>query len=249
MEISKNYAWRSVLTIALSFLCLSCTQPKKEATSSSIIYTKPTSPQVDRPDVLVTIVFTTNRPEARAFDHMDQMQKEINILNKYFLDDQNQTIFDFKLNRYISYDQFSKMKCDLEHLLNRPAQMNPQLIPGSVKKCFPQRKSKEVFFFIYDAYNTKLKYNDITSRGFRNNGRPFILIDWERLNYKTQAATIHEMGHAFGLDHVCAPGAKKTTPTNIMASYDCGKGSGGLRNIGFTPKQLSTILQNYQRYP
>lgn len=61
-------------------------------------------------------------------------------------------------------------------------------VPSAVKDCFPKRKSKEVLFIIYDSYSPKLKYSDITSWGFRNQGRPFFLIDWERLNYQTQAA-------------------------------------------------------------
>ena len=55
-----------------------------------------------------------------------------------------------------------------------------------------------------------------------------------------------EMGHAFGLEHVCAPGATVKTPTNIMASADCKKGSGGLRNIGFDSEQAGTVRQYAQ---
>jgi hypothetical protein len=50
------------------------------------------------------------------------------------------------------------------------------------------------------------------------------------------------MGHAFGLGHECVPGARRTTSTNIMASADCGKGSGGLRDIGFNATQVKIIL-------
>lgn len=102
-----------------------------------------------------------------------------------------------------------------------------------------------MLFIIYDSYTEKLKYNDITSWGFRNQGRPFVLIDWERLNYQTQSATPHEMGHAFGLKHVCSPHATKKTPTNIMSSYDCGLGSGGLSNLGFNREQYSKIMESY----
>ncbi|KAA5655010.1 metalloprotease, partial [Pseudomonas aeruginosa] len=51
------------------------------------------------------------------------------------------------------------------------------------------------------------------------------------------------------LKHVCAPKATKRTPTNIMTSAECKLGSGGLRNLGFTPVQLQTILSTYNQYP
>lgn len=57
------------------------------------------------------------------------------------------------------------------------------------------------------------------------------------------------MGHVFGLKHVCAPKATKRTPTNIMTSAECKLGSDGLRNLGFTPVQLQTILSTYNQYP
>ncbi|MBD0057815.1 metalloprotease, partial [Acinetobacter radioresistens] len=63
------------------------------------------------------------------------------------------------------------------------------------------------------------------------------------------AGSVHEMGHVFGLKHVCAPKATKRTPTNIMTSAECKLGSGGLRNLGFTPVQLQTILSTYNQYP
>jgi hypothetical protein len=49
------------------------------------------------------------------------------------------------------------------------------------------------------------------------------------------------MGHAFGLEHICAVGATLDSPTNIMASHDCRRGSGGQRNIGFNASQIDTI--------
>ena len=71
-----------------------------------------------------------------------------------------------------------------------------------------------------------------------------MLFDWVRLNHQTQSPEEHEMGPAFGLGHVCAIGATQNTPTNIMASQDCGKGSGGLRTLGFNRSQIATIERN-----
>ncbi|MDM1019362.1 metalloprotease [Acinetobacter sp. VNK23] len=238
---------KNIIPFSLAaLLCISCSTSNKNYTELER-YSTPPRPEenLNLPVVHVSFVFTTNNPKAREFDHTAQMMKEIQILNQYFVDENNNKIFRFKPYRYYSYQNFSKRRCDLANLLNQPQPIVTDRIPAAVKQCFPRRKHKEVLFIIYDSYTEKLKYNDITSWGFRNQGQPFILIDWERLNYQTQAATPHEMGHAFGLKHVCSPNATKKTPTNIMSSYDCGLGSGGLRNLGFNREQYSKIMESY----
>ncbi|MCZ1178507.1 metalloprotease [Acinetobacter pittii] len=234
-----------LLLISGTLLCVSCTT-RPPLQKPDLLE----EPGNNRPVVPVTFVFTTNNPSAAQFDNFTQMRKEISILNKYYLDDQGKKIFNFKLNRYIPYEEFSKLHCDLKQQINQPYPISTETIPASVNTCFPKRTaSKEVIIFIYDAYSTKWKFKDVTSRAFRNNGKPFILLDWNRLNYNIQAGSVHEMGHVFGLKHVCAPKATKRTPTNIMASAECKLGSGGLRNLGFTPVQLQTILSTYKQYP
>lgn len=235
---------------ALTLLCLifsaSCTTQK--APIKKLPYQYPLDAD-HLPVVNVSFIVTSNRPEVKYLDRKAQMYKELAILNQYFVDENNQKIFKFKIHRYYSYQDFSKRKCDLANQLSQSKAIVPDNLPSAVRTCFPRRKSKEVLFIIYDSYGEKLKDADITSWGFRNQGQPFILIDWQRLNYQTQAASIHEMGHAFGLSHVCSPKATKNTPTNIMSSYDCRLGSGGLRNLGFNKEQLNIMLNNYNQYP
>jgi len=220
---------KTLLVITGTLLCVSCTtRPPLPLGETPKVSTD------GRPIIPVTFVFTTNSPEATKFDNYQQMRKEIKILNKYYVDDKNNKIFKFKLHRYIPYEEFSKLHCDLKQQINQPYPITIETIPASVNTCFPKRTaSKEVIVFIYDAYSTKWKFEDVTSRAFRNNGKPFILLDWNRLNYNIQAA----------------PKATKRTPTNIMASAECKLGSGGLRNLGFTPVQLQTILSTYKQYP
>lgn len=245
MSSRENRMKKILLLISGTLLCVSCT------TRPPLLSERGPSISADgRPIVPVTFVFTTNTPQATKLDNYQQMRKEIKILNKYYVDDKNNKIFKFKLHRYIPYEEFSKLHCDLKQQINQPYPISTETIPASVNTCFPKRTaSKEVIVFIYDAYSTKWKFEDVTSRAFRNNGKPFILLDWNRLNYNIQAGSVHEMGHVFGLKHVCAPKATKRTPTNIMTSAECKLGSGGLRNLGFTPVQLQTILSTYNQYP
>ncbi|WP_043973390.1 MULTISPECIES: metalloprotease [Acinetobacter] len=237
-----------ITALSLLFLIIgtSCTTQNSTVKTSRSQYPQE---RRDLPVVNVSFIVTSNRPEVQALDNKAQMNKELAILNQYFVDENNHKIFTFKIHHYYSFQEFSKRKCDLANQLSQSKVIIPAKLPSAVNACFPRRKSKEVLFIIYDAYSEKLKDADITSWGFRNQGQPFMLIDWKRLNYQTQAASIHEMGHAFGLGHVCSPKATKTTPTNIMSSYDCHLGSGGLRNLGFTTKQVNTMLNNYQQYP
>lgn len=245
MSSRENRMKKILLLISGTLLCVSCTT-RPPLQKPDLLE----EPGNNRPVVPVTFVFTTNNPSAAQFDNFTQMRKEISILNKYYLDDQGKKIFNFKLNRYIPYEEFSKLHCGLKQQINQPYPISTETIPASVNTCFPKRTaSKEVIIFIYDAYSTKWKFKDVTSRAFRNNGKPFILLDWNRLNYNIQAGSVHEMGHVFGLKHVCAPKATKRTPTNIMTSAECKLGSGGLRNLGFTPAQLQTILSTYNQYP
>lgn len=202
------------------------------------------------PIVKVNFIFATNHSVATKYDHAEQMKKELSILNQYFVDEKNQKIFEFRLNKYLSFDNFNKKNCTLAQILQQPQAIEHIALKSAFNACFhsPPRLSTppEVYFFIFDAYAPNTGYKSVTSWGFRNSGKPLILIDWKRLNYNIQAAVPHEMGHAFGLRHVCIKGAKTNDTTNIMASSANCKGSGGLRNQGFNQEQVKIILKNYQ---
>lgn len=198
------------------------------------------------PIVKVNFIFATSNIEAVRNDNLNQVHKEISILNRYFVDQNNRPIFQFKLNQYMDYSQFQQMNCDLHEILEQAKPIQHLEVKKAFNQCFTREKNT-VYMFIYDAYSLKRGHNSVTSWGFNNNNSPFTLIDWERLNYKIQAALPHEMGHAFGLRHVCAPKAKLKDATNIMASSECGSGTGGNRTIGFNSEQLKTIDKYYSK--
>ena len=92
--------------------------------------------------------------------------------------------------------------------------------------------------------------------GRKNGHQPYILLDYERLPH-VQAAEEHEMGHAFGLDHICYPdaqgqlGHRRRRSANKYETADGEKadceGSGGERNLGFTAEQSATVLETAER--
>ena len=196
------------------------------------------------PEIYVNFVFATDHKNAQAFDTREQAVKEVNILNRYFVTEKGKPIFHFKLKKYMSFKEFSEAECKFLDLLSRKQSVKSKEAATAFNQCFPH-EPRTIYMFVYDAYSPKKGWADITSWGFNNQGHPFILIDWERLNYNKQAAVPHEMGHAFGLKHECAPKATIKDSTNIMTSADCGLGSGGKRNIGFNTQQLKTIQQKF----
>lgn len=200
------------------------------------------------PIVQVNFIFATPHVEAQKFDNPSQIKKEVDILNRYFVTEKNQPIFKFELNKYIPYQKFKQLNCKLSHLLESPKPMERPALIKIFRQCFPSKsKEAEIYIFIFDSYSSKSGFKAADSWGFHNNGRPIILLDWERLNYNIQAALPHEMGHAFGLRHVCVKGAKFKDTTNLMASKGGCDGSGGQRNIGFNDQQIQIIKEHYQK--
>ena len=84
------------------------------------------------PIVKVHFVFAANQSAATKYDHVEQIKKELSILNQYFVDEKNQKIFEFRLNKYLSFDHFNKKNCALAQILQSP----PSNRTYSAKICF-----------------------------------------------------------------------------------------------------------------
>ena len=198
-----------------------------------------------QPPVLdIHFAVITKNENAKTIATKRQLKKEVDILNRYFVNEDGDAIVKFQFKSASLYSDIENSDCEFVRLGDTKQKYSSNGWAKKFNACNdPKVKNpKSINFYVYDSYSSKKQFTDKTSHGKRNSNRPYVLIDWARLNHKHQSPEEHEMGHALGLKHVCVPGAKIDTPTNIMASAACGKGSGGRRNIGFNRKQVATIL-------
>lgn len=195
----------------------------------------------------VHFVVLTNRPQFLREVEKELFENEIDILNRYFVTADRKEIVRFRLGSVRLYDQVKNSKClFVQEVVDVKKYHDYSHLKSLYNACDDRnvRSSEAINFYIYDSYASQNGFLDKTSRGYNNSGHPFVMLDWERLGHTLQSPEEHEMGHAFGLRHVCEEGATRNSSTNIMASSGGCNGNGGLRNIGFTEAQVNVILQH-----
>lgn len=192
----------------------------------------------------VNFVVLTQNPALHKGLTLSQVQSEVDILNTYFVGEAGERPVRFRFKNASFLDQKIDPSCKgLMALGDFASAYDGRRFKARFDDCKDSRIAdpSAINFYVYDSYEAGKGFLDITSHGHFHAGKPLVVMDWERLGHRTQSPEEHEMGHAFGLDHVCAVGATLGTPTNIMASHDCGRGSGGQRNIGFNASQIDII--------
>lgn len=191
----------------------------------------------------------TNNPLATLATEA-QMREEVRILNTYFVSETDENLVEFIYQDTSLYADVSGSGCDLVTMSDDGIQYSSDDWEAAIDACADPSvvDPDAINFFVYDAQGSA------TSRGRRNQNHPYVLIDYARLNHTNQSPEEHEMGHAFGLGHLCVTGAVLASSTNIMATagdytdaagniVDCAF-SGGQRDLGFTPDQVAEILLN-----
>lgn len=207
------------------------------------------------PEFDVTFVVATGKKEALERASLEQLHREIDILNTYFVTDDRRPLIHFKFKKAIMHEDLLASDCGFADLLDQPSTWQDPF-----RKKFlacPDPKAGldpiAITFIVADHWSKKDGFTFMDSLGGRYGaGRfgsvPFVQLDWKRLDHRIQSPEEHEMGHAFGLPHVCEPGATGQTDTNIMASHAGCDGSGGKRTRGFNAEQVATIKARIDSY-
>lgn len=207
----------------------------------------------DLPVFDVHFIVATDNAEVAAKVSRDFFEREIEILNRDFVSEAGAKLMQFRFKSLSTYAEFSASNCEVRDVLKSVDVKNADWkknLYRLYRECRDARLRdlKAINFIVVDNCSQKSGCSDVDSMGGMAGNRPFVLIDRERLGNNIQSPEVHEMGHAFGLGHNCHPGAKKDTATNIMGSIQKCKGSGGLRNLGFTEKQVKTIESRIRLY-
>lgn len=193
----------------------------------------------------VHFITLTENPEAQV--ELDQLRGEVDILNRYFRSKNGSSLPRFRFKGAVYARDVRDTSCkDLVNLGGAAEAYRGSRWSRLINECHDDRfrDPGAINFYIYDSWSEKHGFDDTVSHGRFNDGNPYVLIDWERLGHTDQSPEEHEMGHAFGLKHICVEGAKRYSDTNIMASAECGKGSGGKRNVGFDASQVDRIWKS-----
>ncbi|MDH0032155.1 MULTISPECIES: hypothetical protein [unclassified Acinetobacter] len=190
-------------------------------------------------------VIITPNPLAQSFVTKEQLKKEVDILNTYFVKEDRSPIIKFRYKSASFYRDIKNSTCSFVALNSGTKVYDSEVWATYFNQCIDLKVKdpNAINVYIYDSYTLKQGFKNRDGHGKRNGNQPFIFLDWERLNHNVQAPEEHEMGHAFGLNHFCALGANPNSSTNIMSS-SCIGGSTGKRDMGFNAEQVKTILHN-----
>jgi len=194
-----------------------------------------------------------------------QLREEVNILNTYFtaedpsLSSGRRKMLHFTFKSATFYTQASVSGSPLVDLLDQEISYEGD----SIQSLFNQESNASIRdphalnIYVYDSWNSTDQRAHFGSHARNNNDRPYVLLDYVRLNHNIQAPEEHEMGHAFGLAHICEAGGvnimgsgNKFPANGAIASEDvdyyeedCPFG-GGPRTEGFSQTQCAIILEH-----
>jgi len=191
----------------------------------------------------------TKKPAAHRAATKAQCEREVEILNNTFRAADGRRLVHFTFKSFSPFREISNLKDEFLQYGDSTATYDSNGDANAFNQCDDAaiRDKHAINVYIFDAHSRAKGFADVTSHGKRNSNRPYVLLDYARLNNAIQNAEAHEMGHAFGLGHVGVPNAKLNTSTNIMTSAAEEFGSGGKRDIGFTPAQSAVILYHAGR--
>ena len=217
----------------------------------------------------INFVIMTDNGSAKSLTTYSDMENIVTTLNRYFAAEDCRSISNkkklvtFTMGSYLPYSK-AKLRGSV---LFRQINTGVDYLGDRINDLFDNeedeliRDPNAINVYIYDSGLDGDSGPDKTGHGRFNGGYPYVMLDYARINTRDQAAEEHEMGHAFGLTHICNSMIDDNRQSsNIMTSAGKFQGSGGLssngsrqiecnhlggkRDLGFTPEQAKIILQN-----
>ena len=263
----KNYffhAWIALMAapILLSVSVSDCSNNNKGGEPEAVDSGCTTSEYV----FPVHFCVVTNNGIASSLTELD-MRNEIDTLNKYFSAEDESAVggrkklVSFTFKSWSDYSTVRGLGSKLVLELNQAQDYNGSAVKSKFNRESNRavRDRKAINIYIYDSWSTDDNFGNTDGHGRYNSGSPYMLLDIKRLKHNVQAPEEHEMGHCFGLAHVCSPVSTVHISSNIMSStgnypedgsYEsggteigCEGDSAGARDIGFNNEQCEIILR------
>ena len=198
----------------------------------------------DLPRIPIHFVVLSSSSDVHQFATSEQLDKEIEILNRHFVKEDGQKIFQFYRKSASFYKDIAASDCGLLSLGDQ--HKKPSLADIELFHRCQDKRVKDpgaINFYIFKSY---YEGDALGKNSYAGSALPFLMVNWERMVTRYKAAQEHEMGHVFGLWHTKACGSTASSDTNIMATDDesC-EGEGGNRSVGFYHDQVRVIMQTW----
>jgi hypothetical protein len=175
---------------------------------------------------------------------VEKLIDEVNVMNEFFVKEDRSGIFNFYLNSVSYYDDIQNSNCEFISVGDLAVNLPDIDYVAMFNACDDVlvRDKNAINIYIYDAYWDG--FDNWFGIGFNNADTPFIMLDYARLPH-IAAAEEHELGHIFGLGHICSTVTSNDSSSNIMSSAigSCAAAgiATGLRDVGFSREQLEII--------
>ncbi|MRR09061.1 hypothetical protein EG831_03020 [bacterium] len=173
----------------------------------------------------------------------ERFQSHVERLNEEFRSEAGEPLVRFHLKAVTLWREIKDSPCEAVALARRSENFAPAL-----KACDDARvrRPRAVNVYVYSPWISE-EDKKITSHGRVGSFGPYTMIHWR--NHHDFETFWHEIGHAFGLPHVCSSPRPEGTHWNIMATPDtCKTAKTITHGFHFDEKQTAKVKEHIARY-
>jgi hypothetical protein len=174
---------------------------------------------------------------------MERFKSHVEKLNTEFRSESGEQLVNFHLKSATLFLDAKSSQCEAVRLAAAGKSFGNQ-----VAKCKDAAitSPKAINVYIYAPADGS-DDDRITSFGGHNSNGPYAFIHWK--SYHDFNKLWHELGHAFGLPHVCSSPRPEGAHWNIMATPDtCRNGAPIVAGFHFDEKQTATVKTHIEKY-